>query len=386
MRATHHWNPTRSRADNFRFSENNFDLIRLIAAGEVAVRHSLHHISPDMESSVLIWVLDFIPGVPIFFFLSGYLISRSWERSPSPRDFFHNRALRLFPALWLCTTLSVVLLFVCGYLATVEWSPYKLGLWFICQGSVVQFWNPDFLRGFGVGVVNGSLWSVSVEIQFYIATAVMYCLLGRLSRARFDIALVLLVCLFALANFWGPEIYVQLDEAFGTRLAGQCFKASFVPWFFMFLLGVLAQRRHEWIVPRLLDRASVIFVGYFLVVIADHFWWGSPLGNNLPFYLVPLLGVTVLTIAYSAPTLSRSVLGSEDWSYGLYIYHMPLVNLALWLGYEGSVGAVFVVLGASVLIAGASWRFIERPMLRRKKSTVRGGSSVGVPALIRTAR
>ena len=150
------------------------------------------------------------------------------------------------------------MLFACGYLATVEWSSFKLGLWFVCQGSVVQFWNPDFLRGFGVGVVNGSLWSVSVEIQFYIATAVVYGLLGRLSRARFDIALVLLACLFALANFWGPEIQVHLDRVLGTRLASQGFQASFVPWFFMFLLGVLAQRRHEWIVPRLLDRSLVI--------------------------------------------------------------------------------------------------------------------------------
>jgi hypothetical protein len=39
MGVTHHLNPPRSRADNFRFSENNFDLIRLIAAGEVAIRH-----------------------------------------------------------------------------------------------------------------------------------------------------------------------------------------------------------------------------------------------------------------------------------------------------------------------------------------------------------
>ena len=99
MRVTHHWTPTRNRADNFRFSENNFDLIRLIAAAEVAIRHSFHHIAPNVEARPLLWVLDFIPGVPIFFFLSGYLISRSWERSPSPRGFFHNRALRLFPAL-----------------------------------------------------------------------------------------------------------------------------------------------------------------------------------------------------------------------------------------------------------------------------------------------
>lgn len=362
--------------DSFRFSENNFDLIRLIAAGEVAIRHSIHHLLPGAKDGLVIWVLDFIPGVPIFFFLSGYLISRSWERSQTPRDFFYNRTLRLFPALWMCTALSVLVLFVCGYLATVAWSPYKLGLWIVCQGSIVQFWNPEFLRGFGVGVVNGSLWSVSVEIQFYIATAVMYGLLGKLTRARFDRVLVLLVCVFALANFWSPEIRAFLDQTFGTRLASQCFKASFVPWFVMFLLGVVVQRRYEWIVPRIRARARAILVGYFVVVAVIHFGWGVPLGNELPVYMVPLLGATVLAIAYSMPTVSRSVLGSDDWSYGLYIYHMPLVNLALWLGYEGSIGAVWSVLAISALVAGASWRLVERPLLRRKRSTLREASPV----------
>jgi peptidoglycan/LPS O-acetylase OafA/YrhL len=366
----------RTGLDSFRFSENNFDLIRLIAAGEVAIRHSIHHLLPGAKDGPIIWVLDLIPGVPIFFFLSGYLISRSWERSQTPRDFFYNRTLRLFPALWMCTALTVVLLFICGYLATVAWSPHKLVLWIVCQGSIVQFWNPEFLRGFGVGVVNGSLWSVSVEIQFYIATAVIYGLLGKLTRSRFDMVLVLLVCVFALANFWSSEIRACLDQTFGTRLAGQCFKASFVPWFVMFLLGVVAQRRHEWIVPRVRDRLPLILIGYLLVISVVHFGWGVPLGNELPVYILPLLGATVLATAYSMPTVSRSVLGNDDWSYGLYIYHMPLVNLALWLGYEGSTVAVWIVLGISALVAGASWRLVERPLLRRKRSTLRETSPV----------
>ena len=136
---------------SFRFSENNFDLIRLVAAAEVAVRHTLVNVAPDSFGYALKVVFALVPGVPIFFFLSGYLISRAWERSPTASDYFRNRALRLFPGLWACIAVSVLLLFATGYLATASWTFARLALWVGCQGSVFQFWNPEFLRAFEIG-------------------------------------------------------------------------------------------------------------------------------------------------------------------------------------------------------------------------------------------
>jgi len=40
-------------ASGFKFSENNFDLIRLVAASEVAIRHTVHHIAPEREAGPL---------------------------------------------------------------------------------------------------------------------------------------------------------------------------------------------------------------------------------------------------------------------------------------------------------------------------------------------
>ena len=286
---------TAAAGTDFKFGENNFDLIRLVAASEVAIRHAVHHLSPERESGLLFWILDLIPGVPIFFFLSGFLISRSWERSPSVPSYARNRMLRLVPALWLCTGLTLVMLFGTGFLASVDWEPWMLGAWLVCQSTVFQFWNPDFLRGFGCGVVNGSLWTISVEIQFYCVLVLLYLGLRRLGARRFDATIVALVLLFGAANQWKFAVQSSLDTALGSEIAGKLFLASFVPWFYMFLLGVLAQRHAASIVPWARRYRWAIIGSTAGVIIVCKDGLGVAMGNYLPAPLVPLLGCCVLS-------------------------------------------------------------------------------------------
>ena len=73
-----------------RSTRNNFDLIRLLAASQVAITHSAEHL--NLHS----WVFDalrFFPGAPIFFFISGYLIYASYANIKGParlQTFFHQ--------------------------------------------------------------------------------------------------------------------------------------------------------------------------------------------------------------------------------------------------------------------------------------------------------
>ena len=90
-------------------TDNNFDLIRLIAAAQVAVRHCLVHMG--FEGSPLTNLVSVFPGVPIFFFISGFLIFQSHRVSQSRRQFFVNRVLRIYPALIVCFAVSVVAVF-----------------------------------------------------------------------------------------------------------------------------------------------------------------------------------------------------------------------------------------------------------------------------------
>lgn len=360
--------------EEFRFSENNFDLIRLVAACEVAVRHSYVHLVSEEMPAWLEYPLSLVPGVPIFFFLSGYLISRAWERSPSAGDYFRNRALRLYPALWSCIALSLVILLASGYLASAHWSLASLAAWVACQGTVLQFWNPEFLRGFGTGVVNGSLWSISVEIQFYVATAVVYTALRRLPAARLTVALGALAVGFAALNAFSGDIQAMLGELPRGDLLQKAYKVTFLPWFFMFLLGAVAQRISGAIVPRLLDCRWFVIAMYVTALLLDFHGWHVPSGNNIPFILVPLMGATVLTLAYWRPGIADRLLRRNDWSYGIYIHHMPIVNLVMFLNIAAGHWAVALVLAATCALAFGSWRLVERPFLRRKRGALRAVS------------
>ncbi len=46
--------------------------------------------------------------------------------------------------------------------------------WLAGQVSFLQFFNPEQFRGFGIGVANGALWTITVELQFYVFIPLLY--------------------------------------------------------------------------------------------------------------------------------------------------------------------------------------------------------------------
>lgn len=153
------------------YGRNNFDLVRLLAATQVMITHFADHLG--ISDNPFIAALRYFPGVPIFFFVSGFLISASWMRHPSLSGYARNRILRIYPALWGAFTVTA--------LAIMALAPEMLSrhlgqaaLWAIAQTTILQMWNPGFLRGFGIGVVNGSLWTIPVELSFYCAVPLIW--------------------------------------------------------------------------------------------------------------------------------------------------------------------------------------------------------------------
>ena len=338
---------------------NNFDLIRLFAATQVAVTHTAEHL--NYESSWISWMFLF-PGVPIFFFVSGFLIYGSYEKSldnEKPlRNFFINRFLRLYPALWLCILLSIGLLSISGYLSSVDFTLFEFSIWFFTSSTFLQFYNPEFLRGFGVGAINGSLWTIAVELQFYLLTPFLYFFLKKNALVIF-----LLIVFFCLLN--GLNTHLNHSDTILQKLVA----VSFFPWFYMFVLGALAykyKRVLDFIKQTPLVLIVCIYVGVWYASSSIGLDWGN--GINIVGYLV--LVALVIKLAITKPYLADSLLNRNDISYGIYIYHMPIVNYLLYKNYTGMESWISA-LSATTLIALASWFVVERPFLRLKKKQFR---------------
>lgn len=345
------------------FKTNNFDLIRLFAALQVLIFHATHHLDAPLNSHAVNWLVSLFPGVPIFFFVSGFLISSSFETNNSLRDYTLNRALRIYPALLVCLGITIALVASTGYFQQ-EFSGKEFLVWVACQMTFMQFFNPDFLRGFGVGVVNGSLWTISVELQFYVLVPCLYALLTRLGNRgkRSDLAIAGLLLLFLVANRW----YFAMEDSLSEHLAHRLMGVSFVPWFYMFLLGVLAQRHFAMLHRLLAGKGLYLLVAYVLLMFAIN-PFGVVRGNALGPFSYAALALVVFSCAYSLPMLSRRLLAGNDISYGVYIYHMPVVNVLIELGFRGRPVDVVAATTLTVLLACLSWFAVERPALRLKR-------------------
>src|SRR5438270_5456647 len=143
-----------------RTRSNNFDLVRLFGALQVAFVHATQHLHAAPLTPFAAF-LGYFPGVPVFFAVSGFLVSLSLERATTLKQYAVNRVLRIFPALWVCFLVSLVILLVSGI------SLPALGdfvIWTATQLTVFQFYNPDWLRCFGVGALNGSLLTIPVGL------------------------------------------------------------------------------------------------------------------------------------------------------------------------------------------------------------------------------
>jgi peptidoglycan/LPS O-acetylase OafA/YrhL len=334
------------------FRVNNFDLLRILAATQVLVIHSMARLGIPVPGS-LKW-LEWFPGVPIFFVISGYLVSASFERQDNIYRYLKNRFLRIYPGLWACIGLTVVVTSALGYKRThfmdFVWFPAQL-LGFI--------YTPHFLKGFGAGTYNGSLWTIPIELQFYLMLPLVYLAWRRLRMGNMGAP-------FFLAVFIGINLILNYAlPGFGTEresTVDKVIRYTFVSSFYMFLLGVTLQR-FEAFKSRLIAGKGLHWIAaYVLLMIA--------LPELSPFTTVLsylILGISAVAVAYTVPRASELVLRGQDISYGVYIYHGLVVNLLLELKMRRGLYEVGVVLIAAFAVGAVSWKFIEEPFLRKKR-------------------
>ncbi|MGE0553608.1 MAG: acyltransferase family protein [Gemmatimonadales bacterium] len=344
---------------------NNFDLLRLAAALQVVVLHGFRHLElgTDGLPGLIHRVVGYFPGVPIFFVVSGFLIAGSWERSPDLGRYARSRLLRIYPALWVAFAAALLIAAAWGAIGAPSLLSTGFWAWTVGQLSFVQFYNPPFLRDFGVGVINGSLWTIPVELAFYLAIPILYRTVVDRGSRRGDAWLIGL----AVASFLSYAIWLGRDHdglGFGVKLLS----VSLVPHFHMFALGMLLHRRRE-LVTRWLEGRALAWAALFLATMIGFDLAGLGAGAGRPLMLLAqrlLLAAFTISAALTGRGLARWVLRGADPSYGVYLYHMLVINVLVQAGMVASYRYLAAALVAALVLGTLSWFVVEAAALKRK--------------------
>lgn len=159
-------------------------------------------------------------GVQLFFMISGFVILMSLEKSASFTRFMFQRWLRLFPAMAVCSLLVFI---------TAKYFPERPAGQPIPRDLLpgLTFIEPDYWRrwlGGNQGMLEGSFWSLFVEIKFYLIFGLMYEVFG--SRGAMIGLTLLFVVSCVIDSRWGQSFRgLQL----GHNL--QWMGARFYGWF-----------------------------------------------------------------------------------------------------------------------------------------------------------
>ncbi len=221
------------------------------------------------------------------------------------------------------------------------------------------------MREFGSGVLNGSLWTIAVELQFYIIVPLFYFfILNRLKKIKTkNIILSILIILCMFFHIFRSNYFESYQDNTWFKLFG----VSFIPWIYMFLTGILFQINFKRVHSLLEGKVIPILIIYVVTSLIAVNYLGGATGTGISFPLFLLLSVLTFSFAYSYPTFSDRMLKGNDISYGVYIYHIPIVNVLLYLGYKGQSWNVILTLLIAVLLATLSWKVIEKPTMKLKK-------------------
>jgi peptidoglycan/LPS O-acetylase OafA/YrhL len=326
---------------------SGFDYLRLTLSGSIIAVHSCLTsyglVANDaLYESPLGRFCNLL--VPMFFALSGFLVAGSLERARTLGMFLGLRAIRIFPALMVEVILSA---FVLGPLVTTSplqayfsdplFFKYMLNaigdVHFVLPGAFVD--NPWPL------VVNGQLWTIPYELYCYLTLAIIALLGLKKWRVLGPIFVVVVALGYLLWVLHGTDSSVvpgtngvRKPFLVATFLAGVSiyFYRDVLPWGGWYTVAALA-------------------VSIALPSLGPYAAFVAP---------VP---VAYATVCLGLMNPSRRMLRGADYSYGMYLYGFAIQQTVMHFLPMARVWYLNILISVpiAVLVAAASWHFVERP-------------------------
>lgn len=335
---------------------NNFDLIRLFAAMQVLIAHSKW----QLGIKSFLPLLGLFPGVLMFFTISGFLVFSSIERNNNIKQYFLNRFLRIYPALWVCIIVTIAFILFTSNLTVKEYISFDFITWVGAQFTLFQFWTPDILRSWGFGTPNGSLWTIPVEIQFYILLPIILLIFKRIKP-------FFILSVFIIFSIGANLLLTFLESIDTSNVFVKLYRVSIFPYLYSFIFGMILYKYWS-VVKKFIEGKALLWLLLFFVycIMTKSFPSYQP-ANPLGFISNLLLSVLTISMAFTVPKLNH-ILRGNDISYGLYIYHMPILNVFVTFNLKGDIKYLWMVLITTYIFAILSWALIEKRILQLKEN------------------
>jgi peptidoglycan/LPS O-acetylase OafA/YrhL len=274
-------------------------------------------------------------AVDAFFIISGYLVSASFDKRPVLVDFFLKRFFRIYP-LYLVLIVAQAIVMV-GLLGGLQGHSAQAVRYLAANGVFANFLQYD-IGGVFAGLpspgINPSLWTLKIEIGFYLVLPWLWIAIRRFGFAL-PIALYALSTVFIMFHAGGS------DTGLARQLPGQ---------FRFFVVGTVLYRYGDRI--RIGPMSAIVLAVALAILCA--------MRHDLPLQAVypMLLGLLVFLLALRMPALPMS----RDISFGVYLFHGPVMQIALRQGwFRNDPAFLLAVTAATFALAMLANFVIERP-------------------------
>jgi len=328
---------------------NNFDFLRIVFALTVAFAHLIE--LSDIE--VLRPYRQYFNtrlAIDGFFVISGFLIAKSYENSKSLKQYVFKRIKRIVPAYVVVILFSALLFSV---ISTNSFYDYytNIQFWKYLTANL-SFQNylepclPGVFETNEICAINGALWTIKIEEAFYLSVPIFYWFL-RVKKLKFY-SLVIFIYVLSVTYY---SYFMYMDN---YRIAKQLPGALA-----FFATGIMFYKNFS----ALLKWKDYIITPCLILFIVEQYIFHTQILKPIAF------GFMVFFIAYSFRFLNN--FGKYgDFTYGIYIYHFPLIQLFLFLGLFNRLPVAIsglAVMMFTLILAILSWYLIEIPYLSKSR-------------------
>lgn len=316
-------------------------------------------------------------GVDIFFVISGYVITamlyREWttRNTISLKHFFWRRFKRLTPALALMVscTLLLTFLFLSPLGAQQRTADTGIGAMVLLANLVISRTTGNYFDPPAESNPLLNTWSLSVEEQFYLIFPILLIAIWTISRKHYFRWLPLVaVFLVTVGSFVLAVASTQfgLPNRFDVYIVDPFYSPFARAWEFgigaLLALGLATRLINTPRSPGILSfvGSGLLFASLWVITPATPF--------PSAWTLLPTIGAALLILAGAgaSPLVNRLLSSTPavkvgDWSYSIYLWHWPLIVLAVALWPLVQYAALFAAF-LSLIPSWISYRWVESPL------------------------